>query len=81
MPEGAVTLLYEPGPPARYVARLGDGGWCEGWGWDVDEAVASLARAIEQVQPSGQVPVEAPVDRQCLVAWLTEEAPAPILAP
>ena len=39
-----VHLLYNPGPPEHYTARLGRTGWTEGSGFTEPEAFASLAR-------------------------------------
>ena len=69
MPPAPVTLIYRPKAQAHYVARLGRGGWCEGWGWNPDDAVADLGRVIQDVRPTG-VPSRALADREVLLEWL-----------
>jgi hypothetical protein len=66
---GMVTLLYRPDAPAHYVARLGRGGWCEGWGWDAEAAIEDLARVVEDVQPT-DVPHAALAAHAALAGWL-----------
>ena len=75
-----VTLLYRPGPPARYVARFGHTGWCEGWGWKVDEALDDLAGAIEGLR-SSEVPPEMLSDRRELARWLRQRSSDAVLDP
>ena len=64
-----VHLLYIPGPPEQYTARLGRTGWTEGWGFTEPEAFASLARVVLD-DPSIKLPQAVPRDVPSVVAWL-----------
>ena len=64
-----VHLLYNPGPPEHYTARLGRTGWTEGSGFTEPEALASLARAVID-DPSMKLPQAVPRDVPSVVAWL-----------
>ena len=64
-----VHLLYTPGPPEHYTARLGRTGWTEGWGFTEPEAFASLARAVLD-NPSMRLPQAVSRDVPSVVAWL-----------
>ena len=74
----ALKLLYRSKAPAHYVARFGEGGWCEGWGWTADEAIEDLARAIERQAPSG-VPDRVSADPPALLEWVRGLASEPVL--
>ena len=71
-------LLYRPQAPAHFVARLGEGGWCEGWGWSADGALEDLVSTIECEMPRG-VPEAALADRPMLVQWVHRLASEPVL--
>lgn len=79
MGEANVTLIYRPGPPSDYLARLGASGWCEGGGFSVEEAIEDLARVVREVQPLDQVPAHTLADHARLMAWLNSRASTPIL--
>lgn len=64
-----VHLLYSPGPPEHYTARLGRTGWTEGWGFTEPEAFASLARAVLD-DPSVKRPQAVSRDVESVAAWL-----------
>lgn len=80
MAKASVSVLYYSRPPQHYVARLGATGWCEGWGWTVDEAVEDLARVIADVGVPPVGPAVAPIDHPRLVAWLRRHVGEPVLA-
>ena len=73
-----VSLGYRSKPPSHFVARIGHSGWLEGWGWTIDEALASLAaRACEMDSPL--VLEQAGRDQASVLAWLSARAPVPTL--
>jgi hypothetical protein len=75
-----VVVTYEPQVPQHYTARLGRGGWCEGWGWSAPQALYDLARVVEDLRPTDQVPADVIGDRVRLVRWLQDRAGTPVLA-
>lgn len=62
-------LLYAPGPPEQYTARLGRTGWAQGWGSTEPEALTSLARVLLDDQ-SSKVPQAVTRDLPGVLAWL-----------
>jgi hypothetical protein len=74
MRAASVAVTYQPQAPERYTARLGRGGWCEGWGWTVPGALADLARVVEDVRPGDLVPADLLADRGGLLRWLEDRA-------
>lgn len=80
MRDASVAVIYRPQAPEHYTARLGNGGWCEGWGWTVSEALTDLARVIEDVRPADLVPVDLLADRARLVRWLERRGGEPVLS-
>ena len=69
-----VTLIYRPRTPVHYVARLDAGGWCEGWGWTKDDAIADLARVICEVRPTNIPPAVLSRPSE-LIGWLRSCTP------
>ena len=73
-----VHLLYSPGPPEQYTARLGRTGWTEGCGFTEPEAFAGLARAVLD-DPSVKLPQAVPRDVESVAAWLATASSAATL--
>ena len=74
----SVSLGFCSKPPSHFVARIGRSGWLEGWGWTIEEALASLAaRACEL--DLALVLEQAGRDQASVVAWLAARAPVPTL--
>jgi hypothetical protein len=74
----SVSLLYRHRAPSHYVARLGVGGWCEGWGWSAGDAIADLARAISDERPV-DVPVQVLASPIELLTWLGDRTSTAVL--
>jgi hypothetical protein len=73
-----LTLVYVPRTPSHYVARLGDSGWLEGWGWSVEEALASLADRVYELAPTA-LPSGVGANPTAILEWLRVEVPMPVL--
>jgi|tagenome__1003787_1003787.scaffolds.fasta_scaffold20878502_3 hypothetical protein len=74
----SVALLYRSRAPSHYVARLGSGGWCEGWGWTANDALTDLAGVVIDVR-SPEVPDAALVDVNAAALWLRRRTDLPVL--
>jgi hypothetical protein len=72
--------LYYVDAPRRYVGRVGETGWYEGWGWTVDQALEDLARVIREIGIPDFVPTAARADKSNLVAWLGRRTGEAVLA-
>lgn len=75
----SLSLSYHAELPSSYFARIGESGWLEGWGWTIDEALASLADRVCALQPEGLME-HAGRDYTSILAWLSADPPVPVLA-
>jgi hypothetical protein len=78
-PSLSLSLSYSAELPSSYAARIGESGWLEGWGWTIDEALASLATRVCELQPSALMQ-HAGRDHASILAWLSADPPVPMLA-
>jgi len=76
-----VNVLFHPDAPGRFVARLGETGWYEGWGCTFEQALKDLARVINEIGPPECLPVGEGAVLSEILDWLRQHACEPMLAP
>ena len=77
-PAPILELMYEPGHPGHFIARLGRGGWLESFGWTEQEALEYLAASVIESPPE-YLPAGARGSAAIVLEWFETLRREPIL--